>query len=221
MQSSHITVTDQFCGAGGSSQGVRRFAQRANLGSGLEVRLALNHWKLAIDTHNTNFPEAIHECTDIQACDPRRYPSTTILVTSPECTNHSVAKGRKQVKSTTSWLDEPVGTLSAGGLHHALITGRAMGFLAPYYGEHGAARLDDAIPTLRTKDSHALVVGQPPRVEDLYFRMLKAHEVKAGMAFDRDYVVLGNQREQVKQLGNAVTPPVMELLIERCVESLN
>lgn len=84
---SYITVTDQFCGAGGSSQG----AQAA----GVEVSLALNHWKLAIETHNTNFPDTLHDCTDISACDPRRYPSTDILITSPECTNHSLAKGQK------------------------------------------------------------------------------------------------------------------------------
>lgn len=98
-QSTHITVTDQFCGAGGSSQGVRRYAERSGINTGLEVKLALNHWQLAIDTHSHNFPDTQHDCTDIQACDPRYYPSTTILVTSPECTNHSVAKGRKQVKS--------------------------------------------------------------------------------------------------------------------------
>lgn len=42
----HITITDQFCGAGGSSQGVRRYSERSN--GGVEVKLALNHWKLAI-----------------------------------------------------------------------------------------------------------------------------------------------------------------------------
>lgn len=98
-KNSYLTVTDQFCGAGGSSQGVRRYAQRSGLGNGLEVKLALNHWKLAIETHQTNFPEATHDCTDISACDPRRYKSTDILITSPECTNHSVAKGQKQVKA--------------------------------------------------------------------------------------------------------------------------
>ena len=82
---SFITVTDQFCGAGGSSIGATK--------AGAELRLALNHWQLAIDTHNTNFPKADHDCTDISACDPRRYPSTDILITSPECTNHTLAKG--------------------------------------------------------------------------------------------------------------------------------
>lgn len=83
---SFITLTDQFCGAGGSSIG-------ATL-AGAEVRLAMNHWKLAIETHNTNFPKVDHDCTDISAVNPRRYPSTDILITSPECTNHSLAKGK-------------------------------------------------------------------------------------------------------------------------------
>jgi DNA (cytosine-5)-methyltransferase 1 len=83
---SFITLTDQFCGAGGSSIG-------ATL-AGAEVRLAMNHWDLAIKTHNTNFPQVDHDCTDISAVNPRRYPSTDILITSPECTNHSLAKGK-------------------------------------------------------------------------------------------------------------------------------
>lgn len=86
MKNSYITCTDQFCGAGGSSIGATA--------AGAEVRLAMNHWKLAIATHNTNFPNTDHECTDISACDPRRYPSTNILITSPECTNHTLAKGK-------------------------------------------------------------------------------------------------------------------------------
>lgn len=95
-KNSFITFTDQFCGAGGSSQGVRSLSQRSS--GGIEIKLALNHWKLAIETHNTNFPDTIHDCTDISAADPRRYPSTDILITSPECTNHSLAKGKKVVK---------------------------------------------------------------------------------------------------------------------------
>lgn len=86
---SDLTVTDQFCGAGGSSIGATA--------AGADLRLALNHWKLAIETHNSNFPDAAHDCTDISACNPRRYPSTDILITSPECTNHSLAKGKRKI----------------------------------------------------------------------------------------------------------------------------
>lgn len=83
-----LTVTDLFCGAGGSSLGAQQ--------SGIEVRMAINHWKLAIETHNTNFPDTDHDCQDVQATDPRRYRSTDILIASPECTNHSLAKGARR-----------------------------------------------------------------------------------------------------------------------------
>jgi len=88
IHDSDFTVTDQFCGAGGSSTGAAE--------AGARVKLALNHWALAVQTHNQNHPNAAHDCTDIQACNPKRYPSTTILITSPECTNHSLAKGKKR-----------------------------------------------------------------------------------------------------------------------------
>lgn len=104
MGKSNLTITDQFCGAGGSSLGANRVLQKV----GGEVKLALNHWKLAIETHNTNFPNTLHDCTDISACDPRRYPTTTGLITSPECTNHSVAKGQKAVKTQLSLFDKNI-----------------------------------------------------------------------------------------------------------------
>ena len=90
-RNSDLTVTDMFCGAGGSSIGAHA--------NGLNVRLAMNHWKRAIETHNTNFPETDHACTDIQACEPRAFYATDILVASPECTNHSLAKGVKRKRS--------------------------------------------------------------------------------------------------------------------------
>jgi DNA (cytosine-5)-methyltransferase 1 len=102
-KASHITVTDQFCGAGGSSIGADDL--------GLEVRLAMNHWPLAIETHNTNFPDTHHDCADVSNTDPRRYFSTDILITSPECTNHSVAKGvKRRQRQMHLWEKAPVDT---------------------------------------------------------------------------------------------------------------
>jgi DNA (cytosine-5)-methyltransferase 1 len=96
-------------------------------------------------------------------------------------------------------------------------------FLASYYsGSTQVCGLGDAIPTVTTGDRHALVQPSPKiAVEDCYFRMLQPHEIQAAMAFPQDYVVLGNKREKVKQLGNAVTPPVMRMIVERCIESLS
>lgn len=121
MKKSYLTVTDQFCGAGGSSQGAHE--------AGLEVAMALNHWKLAIETHQTNFPNTLHDCTDISACDPRRYPSTDILITSPECTNHSLAKGKKIVKAQ-------LGLYDSGAIDPAAERSRATMWDVPRFAEY-------------------------------------------------------------------------------------
>ena len=491
MKNSYITVTDQFCGAGGSSQGVHNYASK--IGGGLEVKLALNHWKLAIETHSTNFQDTLHDCTDISACDPRRYPSTDILITSPECTNHSLAKGKKQVKAQIdlfnsgkldaaaersratmwdvcrfaeyhkynaiivenvvdarkwimfeAWLNAmhilgykhkcvylnsmhchptpqsrdrmyvifwrkgnkapnleftplayspligkdiyavqtwkkadkkfgkymqqyvyccpvtgsvvepyyyasfniidwsdlgtrigdrkaalspnteariraglkkydnpfiinnqqstgigfrvksvqeqiptvstmpnlglltpfiiqgehskqkgssyvrsvnetlqtqtvrqsmgllvphivelnrtgeskpstaPFSTFTAGVINHGIMTNEAMrSFLTYYYKTTQNSLISEPMRTATTNDRAALISNIQPNIEDCYYRMVKPHEVKLGMAFNKDYIILGNGKDQVKQLGNAVTPPAMEMLIQRIVESLN
>lgn len=87
-KSSYVSVTDMFCGAGGSSIGV--------VAAGAELKLAMNHWKLALDTHNENFPLSDHVLGDIRTADPRRFPSTDVLIASPECTAHTLAKGRQR-----------------------------------------------------------------------------------------------------------------------------
>ncbi len=87
-----LTITDLFCGAGGSSSG-------AELVPGVRVRMAANHWRLAVETHNRNLPHADHDVADISQADPRRYPRTDILWASPECftAGHLVTAARGQV----------------------------------------------------------------------------------------------------------------------------
>jgi DNA (cytosine-5)-methyltransferase 1 len=58
--------------------------------------MASNHWDLAVETHNTNHPGADHLCANLSQVDPRYFPRTDILWASPECTNHSVARGRRR-----------------------------------------------------------------------------------------------------------------------------
>jgi DNA (cytosine-5)-methyltransferase 1 len=83
-----LTVSDYFAGAGGSSSGI-------HMVPGLHVAIAVNHWPLAIETHNLNHPYTDHDTANVARVDPRRYPSTDIGWFSPECTNWSVAKGEK------------------------------------------------------------------------------------------------------------------------------
>lgn len=86
-----LTMTDLFCGAGGSSTGAIDVP-------GVRVRVASNHWKLAVETHNTNHPDTDHVCADLSQINPRYFPRTDILWASPECTNHSRAKGKKHAE---------------------------------------------------------------------------------------------------------------------------
>lgn len=93
------TVTDLFCGAGGSSLGAEA--------AGMELVMAANHWTTAIEVHQTHFPDAGHDCADISQADPRRYPITDILLASPECTNHSQSRGVSRKRQDPSLWDAP------------------------------------------------------------------------------------------------------------------
>lgn len=84
-----IHVLDLFCGAGGSSQGAVQ--------AGAKLVGALDAWDLAVKTLGDNHPDAsvFHE-----RLGPTSRPGTALiarqvdlLLASPECTNHSVAKG--------------------------------------------------------------------------------------------------------------------------------
>ena len=445
-----ITVTDMFCGAGGSTTG-------ATL-AGATVKLAINHWQRAIETHNTNYPQTLHALVDLHKENPRRFPRTTALIASPECTAHTLAKGHKRTEQAQldlwesipdlsqeaeersrctmwtpldwaeyhdyqivilenvvdarlwrpfqSWLQAwksldyeyelcyinsmhahptpqsrdrmyfvawkrgnrrpdlkitpsaycqkceqdiasiqswknptkrygkyrqqyvyrcpfctvevtpwyyaaanaidwslpaqrigdrkrplrektmhriayglskfrdplvlnlshtesphasyiitaqnkplptqttrqdlalaippfimdhlgeyrprditgPFSTICAAGNHHSLVT---PAWLMTYYNNGQLVPVEGPVPTVTTLERHALVTsGDTVSVEDCGFRMLAPHEIQAAMAFPADYVVTGNHKERVKQLGNAVTPPVMKLLMERCIASL-
>jgi DNA (cytosine-5)-methyltransferase 1 len=88
-----VTATDLFCGAGGSSIGFEL--------AGGKLRLGLNHWPRAVETHEANFQDADHDCEDVASLTTaqiRRYPDSDILIASPECTNHSLAKGARRIK---------------------------------------------------------------------------------------------------------------------------
>lgn len=90
-----ILVADLLCGAGGSSTG----AARALADLGLEMELVcVNHWPVAIETHTKNHPQARHYCQDISSVRPHLVVPEgylDLLMASPTCTHHSVARGGK------------------------------------------------------------------------------------------------------------------------------
>lgn len=113
-------------------------------------------------------------------------------------------------------IEDPLGTVTAQD-HHAVVS---MPFLVPYNRTGAPWPVEDPMGTVDTRDRRALVMPEI-EIDDCGFRMLKPHEIGRAMAFPETYTVLGNEREQTRQYGNAVTPPVMDLLIGRGLVTLN
>ncbi len=82
---------DLFCGAGGSSWGARE--------AGVEIVAAIDLWPLAGEVHDANFPEAEFISGRLEEVDvtalAKRLGRIHLILASPECTNHSPAKGNK------------------------------------------------------------------------------------------------------------------------------
>lgn len=84
-----IHTLDLFCGAGGSSQGAVQ--------AGATLVGAIDAWELAAQTLKDNHPRA-HVVTQVLGSRSRPdaillKKGVDLLLASPECTNHSVAKG--------------------------------------------------------------------------------------------------------------------------------
>lgn len=131
-------------------------------------------------------------------------------------------------KKASYGVDQPLATFSADGTHHGLVTPPGSDgpdreqLLMAYYSNGSTRHISEPMGTLTTKDRYALVSVDHalPAVEDCTFRMLTPREIAAGMAFAPDYKVKGSNRDQVQGFGNAVTPPVSEVIGCALVEAV-
>jgi DNA (cytosine-5)-methyltransferase 1 len=84
-----VRTIDLFCGAGGSSWGARN--------AGASIVAGFDIWSLAAKTFRSNFPEATCFESPIETVDPVRVRRVIgeidLILASPECTNHTHAKG--------------------------------------------------------------------------------------------------------------------------------
>lgn len=92
-----IEATDIFCGAGGSSLGLEFVCCPACGRSLIQVTQAINHWDLAVQAHNANFPHADHDVHEAAEIPAGRFRRTDILWASPECTHHAYCRGPKDM----------------------------------------------------------------------------------------------------------------------------
>lgn len=103
-----VKIADLFCGAGGESTGI--VGALGELGHKYDLA-AINHWDIAIETHQRNHPTARHFQSDISHLNPHDVFSPRdridLLWASPECTHHSNARGgrpRSDQSRASAWL---------------------------------------------------------------------------------------------------------------------
>lgn len=129
-----ITFADLFCGGG--------FGARGAVAAGAQPILAVDAWDIATETYKSNFPSAEVFCSPIENLVPRELAENyrpDVLLTSPECTSHSIARGAKpgceQSKETAigiiPWIEameprwlivENVNRMKKWGRHNELIS---------------------------------------------------------------------------------------------------
>lgn len=141
--------------------------------------------------------------------------------------------------SNAAATDAPLGTISAGGQHHAEV--RA--FLLSYYGsETETDSTSNPLRTVTSKERFCLVAihGQDYQIVDIGLRMLAPRELFRAQGFPEDYIIThipnpallfldGKQIEadvlgvptipltkssQVRMCGNSVCPPMARALIQ-------
>jgi DNA (cytosine-5)-methyltransferase 1 len=147
-------------------------------------------------------------------CDREREPPTI----APTHATHRPASAILDPQGT--WKSRPLqregraqGTLDRAERAIAAL-GRGEPFLIVYYGSDGSGgwqSLDKPLRTMTTLDRFGLVTwdGDTPML-----RMLQPSELERAMGFTAPYKLLGQRREQIKLLGNGVTPPVMTRIVK-------
>lgn len=94
-----LTAVDLFAGLGGNSEGACQ--------AGVQVLVAANHWQLSVEWHRHNHPEADHYCQDLQQANFYEWPNFDIMLASPCCQGHSLARGKDRphhdATRSTAW----------------------------------------------------------------------------------------------------------------------
>lgn len=135
-----------------------------------------------------------------------------------------VASALVKLRGTSSArpADEPLGTVSAQGQHHAAVTA----FLTAYYGTLQDGDLSEPMHTVPTRDRFTVVTvaGVRYAIEDIGMRMLQPRELFRAQGFADDYVIEWGLEEdgcrvqmsketQVRLCGNSVCPPLARMLV--------
>jgi DNA (cytosine-5)-methyltransferase 1 len=129
-----LTFVDLFCGGG--------FGARGAVRGGGQPLLAVDSWETATITYKANFPGAEVKTARIEELVPKDLAKSykpDVLLTSPECTAHSIARGAKPGNESSrasalgivDWIQameprwvivENVNRMKKWGRHNELVT---------------------------------------------------------------------------------------------------
>lgn len=110
-------------------------------------------------------------------------------------------------------VGDPMATLTTKTGHSVVLP-----FLTKYYGTGTSQFVSEPLDTVTTKDRFGLAMVsllqtmRELNVVDIGFRMLDVNELALAQGFPAGYSLHGNKADQVKQIGNAVCPPVAEAM---------
>jgi len=122
------------------------------------------------------------------------------------------SRGGLHSNATYEPEDRPLHTVTAKNQDGHLVSP----FLVEYYGNSDAQSVEDPLPTVTTKDRHALIAPDLfPWGLDLRYRMLQPRELAAAQGFPEDYDFAGNKTETTKQIGNAVPVNLGKALVKQ------
>jgi DNA (cytosine-5)-methyltransferase 1 len=204
-----LTLTDLFCGAGGSSTGAIAIPA-------VSVKCASNHWKLAIETHNSNHPNAAHIHADLSQIDPRYFPTTDLLWASPSCTKHSVAQGKKLNQRPDLFGD----TLPDEAAERSRATMWDVVRFSEYH-QYEAVIVENVVDVIHwpPMTSWLLAMQSPGYSHQIvYLNSMHAQLYGPGAPQSRDrlYVVFWREGNRAPQLTRAVSPPPSAPNADQC-----
>ncbi len=116
-------------------------------------------------------------------------------------------------------VDQPLGTVTAGGGRGGGHMGLVAAFLLKYYGQGGQwSGLGEPMHTVVSKARMGLVTvsiaGEEYALVDIGMRMLQPRELARAQGFSDSYVLMGTKSQQIARIGNSVCPPVAQAIVE-------
>lgn len=176
-------------------------------------------WRSALETLGYSLNLQVLNASEFGVPQERLRLFVTGVRSGPPLPIHSPKLAPVPASGVIRWNDgkwKPIGNRLAPSTMVRLNAGRrdfGDRFLVPYFGANRTGRsITRPIGTLTTVDRYLVVRGDD-------CRMLSVDEAKEFMSFPASYRLTGTQREQTKQLGNAVAPAVSREIARQFLEA--